>query len=116
MAQRTHILVARFKIGHTPRKNRLNQPQPPASSHIVSQSYSVIIAHSPPKGKQFILFFARNIFDFFVQYAASVLLCEFADFSHNSGPYRTFLTDTYPGVSFLEFTRNVLLQLYKAYS
>ena len=37
------IVVARFKIGHTPRKNRLSQPQPPASSHICRSHASIII-------------------------------------------------------------------------
>ena len=32
------LLVARFKIGHTPRKNRPYRSQPPASSHIVQSA------------------------------------------------------------------------------
>ena len=32
-------LIARFEIGHTPRKNRPNRSQPPASTHIIVQSH-----------------------------------------------------------------------------
>ena len=34
----TQYSFARFEIGHTPRKNRLQKPQPPASSHIVQSA------------------------------------------------------------------------------
>ena len=42
------FVVARFEIGHTPRKNRpAKRPQPPASSHIVQSAIAAKRAHFP---------------------------------------------------------------------
>lgn len=72
----TIIFFARFKIGHTPRKNRLFKPQPPASTHICCSHARCIItqsgAYNNEMGEFFYLEVLENLKIFFVHFSQSV--------------------------------------------
>ena len=67
------IFVARFKIGHTPRKNRPQGPQPPASSHICCSHALVIISYRYSCGNKMFEFMFIELTSNFLSVSVQIL-------------------------------------------
>ena len=76
------IFVARFKIGHTPRKNRHLSAATSRFIAYLLQSRSIIIPYTPLNIKFFIIEHLRIYVHFFVQYIHSDVLQQFFNCLH----------------------------------